>query len=104
MSCLSRLETQFPNHPCFPENLHIDTFSNVAVTRGRTTWLASEEALHLPSFRDETRFQVAWKEKTRVVFTSDPRCSTTVLPDFFDADNTHVPILMLAWAYVLSAR
>lgn len=104
MSCLLRLETAFPNHPYFPENIHIGTFSNVAVARGRTTWLASEDGLHLPSFRDETRFQVAWKEKTRLILTSDPRRSTTILPDFFSTDNNHIPILMLAWAYVLSAR
>ncbi|RMJ16003.1 hypothetical protein CDV36_004318 [Fusarium kuroshium] len=102
MSCLSRLETTFPNHPYFPENLHVETFSNAAVTRGKTTWTVGDE--HLPSFRDEVLFEVAWKEKTRVLLTSDPRRSTTVLPDIFGTDNNHIPILMLAWAYVLSAR
>ncbi|RSL98174.1 hypothetical protein CDV31_012708 [Fusarium ambrosium] len=102
MSCLSRVEAAFPNHPYFPENLHVDTFSNAAVTRGKTTWTVGDE--HLPSFQDEVLFEVAWKEKTRVLLTSDPRRSTTVLPDIFGTDTNHIPILMLAWAYVLSAR
>ncbi|RSL62286.1 hypothetical protein CEP53_004830 [Fusarium sp. AF-6] len=102
MSCLPRLETAFPNHPYFPENPHVDTFSNAAVARGKTTWANTRD--HLPSFQDEVLFQVAWKKKTRVLLTSDPQRSTTVLPDIFDTDNNHIPILMLAWAYVLSAR
>ncbi|KAI8718200.1 hypothetical protein NCS52_00598200 [Fusarium sp. LHS14.1] len=102
MSCLSRLETAVLNHPYFPENVNVNTFNNAAVTKGKTTWIAGDE--HLPSFKDEVLFQVAWKEKTQVVFTSDPRRSTTVLPDIFDTNNNHIPILMLAWAYILSAR
>ncbi|KAH7176326.1 hypothetical protein EDB81DRAFT_897615 [Dactylonectria macrodidyma] len=103
--CLSCLQTAFPNHPHFPENLNVDrSFSNTALVKGKSTWVVTDDLDHLPSFENEAIFQVAWDRPTTVVLTSDLRRATTTLPDIFDVEHNHIPILIQAWAYILSAR
>ncbi|KPM35930.1 hypothetical protein AK830_g10660 [Neonectria ditissima] len=103
--CLSHLQSAFPNHPHFPQNLEVDnSFSNTIQVKGWTTWACSEEAHNLPSFQDEILFAVATDAPTPVVFTSDVRRSTTTLPEIFGLEGNHIPILMQAWTYILSAR
>lgn len=102
--CSPRLQPDFPNHPQFPENLQIDNSSrNAALAKGKTTWAATQDWDHLPAFHHEAIFQVAWDQPTPVMFTSDLSLATP-LPNLFGAEQNHVPILMLAWAYILSAR
>ncbi|KAH6892365.1 hypothetical protein B0T10DRAFT_483682 [Thelonectria olida] len=99
---LPRLQVAFPNHPHFPENLQIDrSFRNVALAKGKSTWATTRDLDHLPAFQHEAIFEVAWDKPTPVIFTSDLQ---RALPNIFRAEENHIPILMLAWAYILSAR
>ncbi|KAF7544400.1 hypothetical protein G7Z17_g9990 [Cylindrodendrum hubeiense] len=47
---------------------------------------------------------IAWDKPTPIILTSDLRRATTTLPNILSAEHNHIPILMLAWAYILSAR
>lgn len=101
---LSSLYSAFPNHPCFPESLKVDSsFSNTATVSGRTTWRASRGPCDLPSFQEEMVLHVASNCPTTIVFNSGPHSTTSFL-DHIAKESTHIPILMLAWAYILSAR
>jgi hypothetical protein len=101
---LRLLYTAFPNHPGFPHGLKVDTsFANVALARGATTWLAAEKD-HLPPFKTEALFYVAWDKPTKIILTADTRYSSTTLPEIFGPDSHHIPILIQAWAFILSAR
>ncbi|KAF4449072.1 immunoglobulin variable region used by the ITC63B heavy chain [Fusarium albosuccineum] len=103
--CLQRLRAGFPNLPNFPNNLDVDnSFTNAAVAKGINTWLPAEEPHHLPPFQDEVLFRVGWNKPTQVLLTTDERRSTAALPDVFGKNSNHIPILLQAWAYVLSAR
>ncbi|KAF4975874.1 hypothetical protein FZEAL_7397 [Fusarium zealandicum] len=103
--CLQRLRTAFPNQPRFPDNIDVDiSFTNVALAKGTNTWLPAEEPGHLPPFQDEVVFHVAWDKPTRVILTADIRNSMPALPGIFGRHSNHIPILLQAWAYILSAR
>lgn len=101
---LRRLYTAFPNHPIFPPDLAVDkSITNVALVNGTTRWLPAEED-HLPSFETEAIFHVAWAKPTKIIWTTDTQYSSTTLTEFFGPNSRHIPILIQAWAYILSAR
>lgn len=101
---LSSLLSVFPNHPYLPENLSVDTsFSNTATVRGRTTWTTGREPCDLSSFQEEMVLPVASNCPTIIIFSPGPHSAASIL-DSIAQEGTHVPILVLAWAYVLSAR
>ncbi|KAH7264848.1 uncharacterized protein BKA55DRAFT_590304 [Fusarium redolens] len=103
--CLKRLRTAFPDHPRLPQNVKTDkNFRNVALVKATTTWLASNEVDHLPPFKVESIFHVAWDKPTRVILTADGRHSRATLPDIFGKHSHHISVLLQAWAYILSAR
>lgn len=94
----------FLNYPFFPERLKVDkSFSNTAIVRGKTTWVTSRGPCDLPSFQEEIVLQVASNCPTTIVFSSGPHSTSSFL-NHIATDNAHVPILVLAWAYILSAR
>lgn len=101
---LSSLFPVFPHHPHFPERLAVDkSFSNTATVRGRTTWITSRGPCDLSTFQEEMILQVASNSPTPIVFSSGPHPRTKFLNQIAK-DSNHVPILVLAWAYILSAR
>lgn len=101
---LSNIFSAFPDHPYFPERLTVDkSFSNTATVRGRTTWRTSRGPCDLSSFQEEMVLQVASNCPTTIVISSGPHSKTSFL-NHFARESTHVPILVLAWAYILSAR
>lgn len=101
---LSSLYSVFPNHPYFPESLAVDTsFSNTATVSGRATWRTSRGPCDLSSFQEEMVLHVASNCPTTIVFSSAPHSTTSFL-NHIARESTHVPILILAWAYILSAR
>ncbi|KAI5464264.1 hypothetical protein BGZ63DRAFT_481612 [Mariannaea sp. PMI_226] len=103
--CLARLHDAFPKHPHFPENLKVDnSFVNSVLVKGKSTWIATQDPDHLPPFQHEVIFPVGWDKPTPLILTSDLRRVTTTLPDIFDGEQNHIPILIQAWAYILSAR
>ncbi|KAH6970564.1 hypothetical protein BKA56DRAFT_646970 [Ilyonectria sp. MPI-CAGE-AT-0026] len=102
--CSSQLQAGFSNHPHFPRNLKIDNSSRNAVSvKGKSAWAATKDLVHLPPFQHEAIFRVAWDRPTLVILTSDSRRATTTLPDIFGTRN-QIPVLLLAWAYILAAR
>ncbi|TVY61264.1 hypothetical protein Focb16_v013816 [Fusarium oxysporum f. sp. cubense] len=103
--CLQRLRTAFPDHPRLPQNVKADkNFRNVALIKATTTWLAANEVDHLPPFKDESTFHVAWDKPTKMILTAEGRHSRATLPDVFGKHSRHIPVLLQAWAYILSAR
>lgn len=101
---LSNLCSAFPNHPYFPERLTVyKSFSNTATVRGRTTWTTSRGPCDLSSFQEEMVLHVASNCPTTIVFSPGPHSTTSFL-NHVARESTHVPILVLAWAYILSAR
>lgn len=101
---LSGLCSVFPNHPYFPERLKIDTsFSNTATVRGQITWRTSRGPCDLSSFQEEVVLQVALNCPTTIVFSPGPHSTENFL-NHVVRESPHIPILILAWAYILSAR
>ncbi|CEI68291.1 hypothetical protein FVEN_g5539 [Fusarium venenatum] len=102
---LQRLGTAFPNQPCFPNNVAVDSiFDNAALVKGIISWHPTSDSGHLPPFKEESIFKIAWNKPTRVVLTSDIRQAKATLPDIFGEGSRHIPVLLQAWAYILSAR
>lgn len=101
---LTSLYSVFPNHPYFPPGLTIDrSFSNTVTVQGRTTWRTTPGPCDLPPFQDEMVIQVASRSPTIILFFSNLR-PTIMNPNPFRGESNHVPVLVLAWAYILSAR
>lgn len=100
----SSLCSVFPHHPYLPERLKVDnSFSNTATVRGKTTWKAGKRPCDLSSFQEEVVLQVALDRPTTIVFSPGPHSTTSFL-NRVAKESPHVPILVLAWAYILSAR
>ncbi|EWZ39337.1 hypothetical protein BFJ70_g3574 [Fusarium oxysporum] len=97
--CLQRMRTAFPDHPRLPQNVKADkNFRNVALVKATTTWLVVNEVDHLPPFKDESTFHVAWDKPTKMILTADGRHSSATLPDIFGKHIRHIPVLLQAWA------
>jgi hypothetical protein len=94
----------FPNHPYFPESLAINkSFSNAVTVKGRTTWTTTQGPCDLSSFQQEVVIRVAWSHATTLVFDTNPRLATR-FANCYGMESHHLPILLLAWTYILSAR
>ncbi|KAK2129411.1 hypothetical protein NOF04DRAFT_1368879 [Fusarium oxysporum II5] len=103
--CLSSMQTAFPKHPQFPKDIKIDqVFTNVAIIRGRSTWAATSDTNHVPSFDQDTIFQVAWDKPTQINATPKPKNLKATPMSADDREQDHIPILIHAWAYILPAR
>lgn len=100
---LTDLWLAFPNHPYFPKDLKLESFSNTVIVRGKTTWATSKGPCDLSPFQEDVILNVASSCVTTIVFVPDPHPATRNA-NFFGSESNHVPILMLAWAYILSAR
>ena len=105
-------ETQTPwwdslfrlKHPSFPEHLELDaSFSNTVLVKGKSTWKVSQGNCDLPSFDQDFCVPIA-SDRPVILDISDRQKSASVLSSRFPEDSNHVAILVLAWAYILSAR
>lgn len=91
------------NLPYFPRDLAVDKrFSNTVTVNGNTTWKTSEGACDLPSFQEDVTLQVASNHVTTVTFKDSYQ--SNIIANYIDEESNHIPILTLAWAYILSAR
>jgi hypothetical protein len=103
--CLSSMQAAFPKHPQFPKDIKIDqVFTNVAIIRGRSSWAATTDTNHVPSFDQDTIFQVAWDKPTQINATPKPKNLKATRVSADDREQDHIPILIHAWAYILPAR
>ncbi|KAK1657745.1 hypothetical protein BDP55DRAFT_419956 [Colletotrichum godetiae] len=102
-NCLEQLETAFPAHPHFPEDIEIDGFfSNTATVRGRAVWKTTSGSCDTPIFHDEVLFQVASDRPTVVEISNSHPLS--IFEQWHGEEGNHITVLILAWAYILSAR
>lgn len=91
----------FPNHPYLTSEVELDRRStSVLQTTGQTVWKTTDSNCNLPTLTMKTTVPVTATCATRVILD---RCSTTSWNQFGELGG-HIPILTLAWAYVLSAR
>ncbi|KAN0104199.1 hypothetical protein V8E51_009944 [Hyaloscypha variabilis] len=83
-------KAMYERHPTLPEHFDLDaSFSNTILARGKSVWRTSHGSCDLPSFKQD--------------FLN--RHSTSAFsPWLLEDDNNHIAVLVLAWAYILSAR
>ncbi|KAI3585249.1 hypothetical protein IWW34DRAFT_897069 [Fusarium oxysporum f. sp. albedinis] len=95
--CLSSMQAAFPKHPQFPKDIKIDqVFTNVAIIRGRSSWAATTDTNHVPSFDQDTIFQVAWDKPTQINATPKPKNLKATRVSADDREQDHIPILIHA--------
>ncbi|KAF4630954.1 hypothetical protein G7Y89_g7181 [Cudoniella acicularis] len=104
---LLQLETAFPHHPSFPDNLALGaSFSNTVNAKGISAWNTgtSPGNCDLPPFEREFRIPVA-SDRPVVIEIEDLKPDSVVFSRCLGEEgNDHVALLILAWTYVLSAR
>ncbi|KAH7223975.1 hypothetical protein BKA60DRAFT_593931 [Fusarium oxysporum] len=71
-------------------------FTNVAIIRGRSTWAATTDTNHVPSFDQDTIFQVAWDKPTQINATPKPKNLKATRVSADDREQDHIPILIHA--------
>ncbi|KAF4468498.1 immunoglobulin variable region used by the ITC63B heavy chain [Fusarium albosuccineum] len=95
-SCLE-FEHIFPHHPYFPMGLDLDPSGLLTAT---STWKPTSGRCDMPDF--EQRFQVTPSVgKPTTILTTN--LNAPLQKQFGNGDN-HITVLVLAWAYALSAR
>ncbi|EGX88986.1 hypothetical protein CCM_09033 [Cordyceps militaris CM01] len=98
----SNMANAFPSHPRIIPQLELDRRSTCVLHAiGRTVWETADKNCDLPSLTMKTALQVTATCATRVHL--EDSCQTTPWNQFGEHGD-HIPILTLAWAYVLSAR
>ncbi|KAI1421060.1 hypothetical protein F5Y12DRAFT_65640 [Xylaria sp. FL1777] len=95
-TCL-QFENIYPQHPHLPNGLHVDKSGLVIA---RTTWVPAQGSCDLPSFEQLFLLQATVPRPVTIDFAEDPG---SLFPKWPEKHN-HIAILVLAWAYVLSAR
>ena len=95
----------FPLLPAFPQNLKLEEHPNGLSASGFSTWASSPAtcASSIPSFRRRVQLEVAVKDPV-LLSISDSAPTDTYSTSWFRSQNDYLAILVLAWAYVLSAR
>lgn len=96
-ACL-KLDDIFSQHPYFPEGVYLDSTGLLTAT---STWTTTNGCCDIPSF--EQRFQVTPSvgKPTAILATAD---ANIPFQKNFGKDDNHLIVLVLAWAYALSAR
>ena len=101
---LARLYSVLLNHRYFTGNLIDDnSISNTVTVSGKTTWTTTRGLCDLSSFQEEVVILVASSCPTTVIFVCEPPPPMTLL-NCFNQHSNHIPVLMLAWKYILSTR
>lgn len=98
------VETAFPDHPRFPSCLDFKKSPGSLSVTGSSSWAAAIASLGhdcLPQFRQSHEIIVTKSRPTIVHLTREPDIDCS---QWFGGQGCHVTILILAWAYVLSAR
>ena len=95
----------FPLLPAFPQNLELEQFSDRLTASGSSVWASSAAkcARGIPSFRRRVQLEVARKDPI-LLSISDLAHTDFYSTSWFVSQNDYLVILVLAWAYILSAR
>lgn len=101
---LSLIKTAFPDHPAFPVGLNIKESPGSLSATGSSSWAATVASIShndLPDFRQFHEITVTESKPTKCSFTRDREVGYC---QWFEGQDSHLTILILAWAYVLAAR
>ncbi|KAL1851054.1 hypothetical protein Daus18300_012663 [Diaporthe australafricana] len=89
-----------PLHPHFPVDLELELWGNTLYAVRRSKWRSGCGSQDIPDFTKEFRLGVSVQKPTTVSFEN----SACDFPIWFGNDGGHLGVLVLAWAYILSAR
>ncbi|KAF5633847.1 immunoglobulin variable region used by the itc63b heavy chain [Fusarium tjaetaba] len=93
-----RVEHLFPHHPYFPVGVELDSTGLLTAT---STWVPGRGSCDLPPF--DQPFQISPRVATPTRLLTSTKLPLPASTWFKQSDN-HLAVLVLAWAYVLSAR
>ncbi|KAJ3542096.1 hypothetical protein NM208_g4031 [Fusarium decemcellulare] len=91
-------ENLYPQHPILPDDVDPDASGLVVA---KSTWISSEGHCDIPAFEQTFRLVVTTWKPTSIILENNVDLS---LHQWLGKDDGHVVVLMLAWAYALSAR
>lgn len=101
-ACYDCVTDAFLHQPCFPRTLRLKNEHERLFATGSSTWGAGGNACGLPSFSTAVQIGVTRKEPIKLSIPASAQDKPNHL--FSSRDKNYVAVLMLAWAYILSAR
>lgn len=87
-------------HPFFVPGLEMIPRGNIFQVSGESTWQSGNCAEHIPIFTKRLSLDVSAQKPTKIRFENTTRVHQNNLGD----KGNHLGVLVVAWAYVLSAR
>ncbi|KAF5558564.1 immunoglobulin variable region used by the itc63b heavy chain [Fusarium mexicanum] len=93
-----QVEHLFSHHPYFPVGIELDSTGLLAAT---STWVPGKGSCDLPPFELPFRILPRVATPTRLLISTKLPLPPSV---WFKANDNHLTVLVLAWAYALSAR
>lgn len=87
-------------HPFFVPGLEMIPRGNIFQVSGESTWQPGKCAEHIPHFTKRLNLDVSVQKPTKIRFEDTTRVYQNDLGD----KGNHLGVLVLTWAYVLSAR
>ncbi|AEO57297.1 hypothetical protein MYCTH_2303275 [Thermothelomyces thermophilus ATCC 42464] len=104
------IQSAFRQHPSFPRNLRLEhakyaKHSQIYAT-GRSSWASTQPNCEygLPHFHQQVQINVASRNPIPLSIGTTPEREMRVASWFERGDQNYLAVLMLAWAYILSAR
>ncbi|KAG6355683.1 hypothetical protein INS49_003647 [Diaporthe citri] len=89
-----------PLHPYFPLGLELELWGKTLYAVGCSKWRTGCNSQDIPEFTKKFRLAISVQRPTSIQFES----SACTFPKWFGNDGGHLGVLVLAWAYILSAR
>ncbi|RSL69548.1 hypothetical protein CEP53_002174 [Fusarium sp. AF-6] len=96
-ACL-KLDNIFPGHPYFPVGLDLGSTGLLTAT---STWITTSGCCDLPAFDQRFQLTPSIGKPTAILVTAD---ANIPFQNCFGKEDNHFTVLVLAWAYALSAR
>ena len=92
-------------HPALPRDLKLKQIYNGTTAKGELTWRTTRASCHhnLPPFQQQVNITVSTTKPASVSLLKVPK-DLLAYSSLFGRNDDYIPVLMLAWAYILSAR
>lgn len=87
-------------HPYFPSGLELQLWGRTLYALDSSRWRSACGSQDIADFTKDFRLAISVQKPTTVSFER----SECVFPKWFGNDGGHLGVLVLAWAYILSAR
>ncbi|KAK2745517.1 hypothetical protein FQN57_003642 [Myotisia sp. PD_48] len=97
-SCFKVWDT-FIHVPPLCRDLDLKCSFNKLWAKGTSTWETSHGPCPMPSFEQEFEISISRIKPTSLVLSSD----SSVYQNWFDEEDNHVSVLILAWSYIFSS-